>query len=260
MGDRHRPQTLTARLADRPVLAVTFDVDWAPDRIVDKIVSVLDDRGLPCTLFCTDYTRDTSGQSSNLSGRYHARHEIGLHPNFQHEGDYDKVWQEGIGLYPQAKGWRSHNGVAGWPIMRSGIALGLRYEVLSPVFRSYVEPSQTNRALKAYYAFTTAFWDSHMLHDPSFEWRGSDLPHHQLFERDDALVILGFHPNILYYDMRTVQEYDARKPSYHRVDEAACFDRRQPQGAMKLFAELLASAPGSCFTTPSAFGSRAGYW
>jgi hypothetical protein len=242
------------------MLAITFDVDWAPDPIVREIVAILGAHRVPATFYCTDYTRDASGMSSNLASLLDGSHELALHPDFQHAGDYGRVWDELVALYPSAKGWRSHNGVTGWPITRGGVSRGLLYEVLSPVFGTYVAPCLPNRALKGYYVFTTSFWDSHMLHAPQFSWSPAELPHRELFERDDSLVVLGFHPNIVYYDMRSIEEYDRRKASYHQVDESASFHARPARGAMKLLAGLLDSVAPRHFTTPLGFGAQAGFW
>jgi hypothetical protein len=242
------------------MLAITLDLDWAPDGIVDEVISVMDRHKVPATLFCTNYLRDRSKNSSSLSGRFDARHEIALHPNFQQVGDYESEWDDMVKLYPQAKGWRSHNGVSGWPILKSGFARGLRYEVLPSVFSGYVEPSPVNRALKGYYAFTTAFWDSHMLHEPGFSWRAADLPLRELFEDERKVVVLGFHPNILYYDMRLASEYDARKSSYHVVDERASHRHRRLAGAMRLLMEIFDTVPPRCFTNLTTFGANAGFW
>jgi len=242
------------------MIAITFDLDWAPDRIVDEVVSVFDAFEVPATLFCTNFLRDVSGNSSSLSGRLHDRHEIALHPNFQHIADYDTEWEELVKLYPDARGWRSHNGVTGWLILERGVARGLRYEVYPAVFEGYVPPSAVNRRLPHYHVFTTAFWDSHMLNAPGFSWSLADLPLRDLFEDESKIVLLGFHPNILYYDMRSIVDYDARKPSYHDVDEASSFRRRRPAGAMKLLLALLEAVPSRYFTTLSLFGERAGLW
>lgn len=242
------------------MIAITFDIDWAPDAIVDEVIKVLDDYNIPATLFCTNFTKDNSGNSSSLIGRTHERHEIALHPNFQHVWNYAMEWDELLTLYPTAKGWRSHNGMSGWPIMKAAMDRGLRYEVFSSVFTNYVVPCQVNKALPDYYAYTTAFWDSHMLHASEFSWALKDISLRSLFEDDDKIVVLGFHPNILYYDMRTTHEYDSRKPSYHAVDAKSSFHYKRPLGAMKIMLELLETIPPKHFTTLSAFGAKADFW
>lgn len=242
------------------MIAITFDVDWAPDRIVQDVLSVLDERSAPATLFCTNYTLDKSGNSSNPAAFLDRRHEIALHPDFQNAADCGAEWDRLVRLYPTARGWRSHNGVTGWPIIKAGFERGLRFEVFSSVFSTYVAPSQVNGALKGHFALTTAFWDSHRLHDPAFSWSVKDLPLRERFGDDASLVVLGFHPNILYYDMRVIGEYDGRKPSYHQVAEHDSHRHRPLRGAMKLLRELLDAVPADRFTTVSGFGARAGLW
>lgn len=238
------------------MIAITFDVDWAPDKIVTEVISLLDEKGVPATLFCTNYTKDESGNSSNLSALLHKRHELGLHPDFQFTNSYAGVWDEILALYPDARGWRSHNGVTGWPIVKEGVGRGLQYEVISSVFSDYVSPSAVNGALKNYIAFTTAFWDSHRLHDRNFSWSSKNLPFQQYFRDENNIVVLGFHPNIVYYDMRYADEYDGRKSSYHDVSEVDSYRHHSPGGAMKLLGELLESVPAENFCTLSAFASR----
>jgi hypothetical protein len=242
------------------MLALTIDVDWAPDLIVDEVIAVLESYRVPATIFCTNFARDASGKSSSLSARVHEGHEIALHPNFQNGATYDAEWDDLLRLYPGAKGWRSHNGMTGWPITRGGAARGLRYEVYPAVFQNYVVPCQVNRALKGHYVFTTAFMDSHMLHEPGFTWTVENLPFRELYSDESRIVILGFHPTILFYDMGSIAEYETRRPAYHDVDEKSSFRHRKPAGAMKLFLELLDTVPCRDFTTMSSFGALAGFW
>jgi hypothetical protein len=243
------------------MIAITFDIDWAPDEIVDEIISLLNEYNAPATFFCTNFTKDNSGKSSSLIGRVQEQHEIALHPNFQHVENYATEWNDLLTLYPTVTGWRSHNGMSGWPIMKGALDRGLRYEVFSSVFSGYVAPCQVNRALKGYHVFTTAFWDSHMLHEPEFSWTLDELPQRSLFEDDDKIFVLGFHPNILYYDMRTVHEYNKRKSSYHVVDVKSSFHQRKEHlGAMRLMLELLNTVPKKHFTTLSDFGAKVALW
>ncbi len=243
------------------MIALTFDIDWAPDPIVEHVMDLVDSFGVPATLFCTDFRKDRSGHSSSLNQRFGTRHEIALHPDFQATEQYGEVWDGMVGLYPEAKGWRSHNGMSGWPIMRAGVERGLRYEVLSSVFEAYVPPSRTNRALPDCFTFMTAFFDSHMLHVPGYPWRAEALPHRHLLEDRNSIVILGFHPNIVYHDMRTADEYAARKPTYHLVDpDSGDRARAEPVGAKKLLTDLLRSFPAASFTTPYAYGRDVGFW
>jgi hypothetical protein len=243
------------------MIAITFDIDWAPDEIVDELILLLNNYRVPATFFCTNFKKDGSGNSSSLLGRVESQHEIALHPNFQHISNYDSEWNELLDLYPTAKGWRSHNGVSGWPIMKTAVDRGLNYEVFSSVFSNYVVPCQVNIALPGYHVFTTAFWDSHMLHSLDFSWSLDGIPQRNLLLDEDKIIVFGFHPNIVYYDMRTINEYDSRKHSYHFVDKNNSYKTNMKHsGAMKLMLELLRIFPHENFTTLSAYGTKAKFW
>ena len=234
------------------MIALTLDIDWAPDQIVDDVLAVVDARGVPTTVFCTNYTKDRSGKSSNLR-RLHPRHELGLHPDFQNTANYAAEWDGLLSLYPGVRGWRAHNGMTGWPIITQGVARGLRYEIYTAIFADYVAPCRVYSALDRYVVLTTAFLDANWLHDRSFSWSAADLPLRNYFGDESKLVVLGFHPNIVYYDMKSVEEYDRGKASYHSVDEDRSYRRRPVRGAMKLLMELLDSTPAAQFCTVSAF-------
>ena len=240
------------------MIALTLDVDWAPDQIVDDVLSAIDAHGIPATVFCTDYTKDASGKSSNLTPRLHPRHELGLHPDFQRTADYSSVWDGMLSLYPKARSWRAHNGMTGWPIITDAVSRGLRYEIYTAIFADYVAPTRVYSALKDYVVLTTAFLDANWLHDPAFSWSAADLPLRRHFADEGKLVVLGFHPNILYYDMRSAEEYERGKASYHAVDENRSYRGRPLRGAMKLLAELLGSTPPRQFCTVSAFCEQKG--
>ena len=60
--------------------------------------------------------------------------------------------------------------------------------------------------------------------------------------------------------MRSYAEYDARKPSYHKVDGTDSFRHHRPAGAMKLLYEILEMLPSQHFTTISSYGTYAGFW
>ena len=97
------------------------------------------------------------------------------------------------------------------------------------------------------------------MHDDSFEWRAKDLPLKKHFNDPGKLVVLGFHPNILYYDMRSVSEYEARKPRYHEPDEMESFLNRPPHGAMRLLVDLLNFVSSAHFCTMADFSEKMGH-
>jgi len=241
------------------MIAITLDIDWSPDTIVQSVLSVIDKLYIPATLFYTNYLKDKAGGSSNFVSMVESRHEIALHPDFQQVSNYVSVWDELLALYPMAKGWRSHNGMTGWPIVKSGVDRGLEYEVFSPVFRDYIAPSFVNLALPNYRGFSTSFWDSHQLHCDTFDWRAKSLPHINLFTDPSKIIVLGFHPNILYYDMKSESDYSKRKSHYHEPLTNFSFHSRQLSGAMRLLIDLITSVPTENFCTLGSFNEQNGH-
>src|SRR5579863_6357428 len=111
------------------MLAVTIDVDWAPDPVLDAVMNLFERARIPVTLFCTNPDTDRSRNSSRLAGRYDARHELALHPNFGSVLDGESVLRDLQTHYPAARGFRSHNGCTGWQITSTAARLGLQYQV-----------------------------------------------------------------------------------------------------------------------------------
>jgi hypothetical protein len=242
------------------MIALTLDIDWSPDEIVNEVVGVIDDAGVPATLFCTDPGTDRSGQSSSLASRFGSRHELGLHPNFQYTADYAGVFDRLMKIYPSVKGFRSHQGCSGWPITVEALRRGLVYEASASVFPVPVPAFKVYGNASDPYLLATRFMDAQMLSVGSFDWNWSSLRIDQEVMDDETLYIFCFHPNILYYDMKTDKEYIKRKPEYHQVRSEDSFRQRAPSGAMKLLRDMLKNVRAELFTTVYGFGLASRLW
>jgi len=75
-----------------------------------------------------------------------------------------------------------------------------------------------------------------------------------------CLSVFKFHPNIVYYDMRSTAEYKQHKSYYHEPREQLSFRRNVPRGAAKLLIELLNAVEREHFTTISDFGQSLSFW
>ena len=78
-------------------IGITLDIDWAPDEIVKFVIDTLSEYQVKATLFAT---HDSTLLKSLDTNRY----EIGIHPDFNRDGDYSKTVQELRAIYPQAIG------------------------------------------------------------------------------------------------------------------------------------------------------------
>lgn len=91
--------------SDFPI-ALTFDIDWAPDFAIQKVVSILENYNVPGTLFLTH----PSVFIENLKD--HPLIEFGIHPNFfpgSSQGQsLDEVLGYMLNLYPNTRAMRTH--------------------------------------------------------------------------------------------------------------------------------------------------------
>lgn len=241
------------------MLAITVDVDWAPDPIVDAVVAIFEEASVPVTLFCTDPDTDFSRQSSSLFGRYHPRNELALHPNFASPSSPEAVFDGLLSHYPNAKGFRSHNGYGSWPISQSALRHGLRYQVECTVFPVDIPPFKLVENTE-YYVLATRFADARMLSAKEFQWSLTELGLAGAESNPDELFILAFHPNIVFYDIVTSEEYEDRKPTYHQVRERDSFRHKMPRGPVKLIRELLETVDRGLFTTIDDYARARRLW
>jgi hypothetical protein len=239
------------------MLAVTLDIDWAPDPIVDAVMELCEKRRVPVTLFCTNPDTDRSGNSSNLRGRYDERHELALHPYFSDFADHEAVLRDLLAHYPNAQGFQSHNGNTGWPIWSAAFRRGLKYEVDCRVFPVDVPPFVLDDP-KGSCVFVSRFMDANLLHQAHECWSMDHLPLTHEAMSGTSLFVIKFHPNIIYYDMRSTGEYKKHKSYYHEPRERLSFRRNVPRGAAKLLIDLLSSVEPDYFTTISDFGRSLG--
>jgi hypothetical protein len=232
------------------MIAISLDVDWAPDPIVDEIMDLVEQRGTPITLFCTDPSTDRSGKSSCLLGRYAARHELGLHPDFQATADYDSIWERLFQCYPGARGFRPHQGMSGWPIAATAARRGIVHETSTAIPPVFVPPFRPYPAALPEYRFvSTAFMDAQAFAREDFAWSLEELEFAPYLADPNRAFVFCFHPNILYYDVGTTQAYQEMKGWYHDPRPTRSFRHRPAEAAMKLFHQLLHVGDVSDFTT-----------
>ena len=97
-------------------IILTFDIDWAPDFVIDDIAAQLLKHEVCATWFVTH----DSPAVARL--REHPEHfELGIHPNFlpgsSHGSTPETVLQHMISLVPDAVSTRSHSVVQSGPIL-----------------------------------------------------------------------------------------------------------------------------------------------
>ena len=89
------------------MIAITFDMDWAPDWAIEDIVRYLVPREVKATFFVTNET-----PALNTLRRYPELFELGLHPNLfpgsSHGSSCQEVFESCRKIVPEAVSMRTH--------------------------------------------------------------------------------------------------------------------------------------------------------
>ena len=82
-------------------ICLTFDIDWAPDEVIENTLELLTEYNLNATIFATHKTDILNNLPENI--------EIGIHPNFSNIIKAEDEIKKLKDIYPQAVSLRSHS-------------------------------------------------------------------------------------------------------------------------------------------------------
>ena len=219
-----------------PETVITIDVEWAHPEVLADTVRLLDERNLRATFFCTH-------ESISVPG-----HERALHPNFRRNGSshspelsngfngsnvhfYSAVMSRARTFCPEAVGVRAHSLIYDSDLLRIYRATGLQYD------SSYFLPLANNLqpVWKGGGMVELPFY--YMDHwDLKEQATGFKLASLRLDE--PGLKVVGFHPNLVYNNAASEEQYLQSKAHYH--DPEWLLKTRYPgRGTRVLFLELL---------------------
>ena len=220
----------------RPVVAVTVDVEWAHEIVLRDVATLLDERGLRATFFCTHAGVELPG------------HDRALHPNFDRQnntlfpggrppagwtdGEFHRFVLESTRRFcPEAAGIRTHRLYFSSDLLPLYPENGLEYD--STYFlplTSGLHPVWKNRDVLELPVCYLDHWDLNA-GATQFELAGLRLD-------EPGLKVLDFHPNLVYLNAATPEQYAASKPRYHDPDHLRAM-RHEGRGVRTLFLELL---------------------
>lgn len=218
-------------------VAITIDVEWAHPEVLDFVVGELDARQLRATFFCTHAGIELDG------------HERALHPNFRRHGNslLERRRQEVAGLTdvefywyiaratqafcPEAVGSRSHNLFWDSALTQVYREQGLRY--VSNAFLPLapgLAPVERVKGLLELPIYYMDYWD---IIEGATGFRLDALR----LERD-GLMVLDFHPNVLFINAQDAGHYAESKRHYQDPEKLKAL-RAPGRGALTLFLEVL---------------------
>lgn len=204
-------------------IAITLDVDWACEEILEYCLNLLLDYGFKATIFATH----ASDILSNLNPR---NFEVGIHPNFKCARDCDKKIDELLEIYPNAIGIRSHELLQSTKVFSTFIKKGLKYDS-----STYI-PLQENLAPWNRLKELTCI--------PIYWFDDTQFYIDQLFSFDNlhcltnGLKVYGFHPIHVYVNTASLMHYKKFKKYYHHPSKLLSF-RNEGAGIYDYFIDLL---------------------
>jgi peptidoglycan/xylan/chitin deacetylase (PgdA/CDA1 family) len=232
------PEKLSA--SEPSVICITIDVEWAAPQILADLVALLDERRLPATFFCTHAGIDLPG------------HERAIHPNFRHNGDavrqlrraraaefdalapaeiYSHVVQGIRALYPEAVGVRAHSLIYDSELLAIYHRAGFSYE--------------SNYLLPLVAGIRPVWKEFDMLEIPIFfndhfelKTGATGFQIEALHLEQRGLKVVQFHPNMLFINAASNEQYLRSKPFYHDYGRLLEM-RHRGRGARTFFIELL---------------------
>lgn len=221
--------------------AITFDIDWVPDFIIDSVATQLESARIPSTWFVTHGSKaiDRLASKSDLF-------ELGIHPNFRPNSSHGEsprdVLNYCISLVPHATSMRTHGLIQSISlydeIMRS---TNIKIDVTTYMPRALdTTPVVYERYGKSMFRAVTYWQDELELsrHDPILHV--ADLP------QGTGLRVYNFHPILLYVnaiDARVFHQIIGESPELLSAQESTISKYiHNGHGLRSFFSELLSSS------------------
>jgi hypothetical protein len=210
-------------------IAITIDIDWAPDKVLAYTLELFAKTGVPCTLFATHST-------SLLNGLDKCQFEVGVHPNFNPllNGDSRKPMEIVSPLreaFPHAHGIRSHSSLVSNVLIEMFGELGFLYEsnICLPYSRNLEVLPLWNGMVRIPFN-----WEDylHFSFGNSFQNTGLDF--------SAGINILNFHPIHIYLNTETRERYKGARPFYQDPEHLKGF-RYLGKGTATILEDLLGS-------------------
>lgn len=187
-------------------IAITFDIDWAPDWMIDWIAAILIEKGVNATWFVTH----PSPAIERLKRRSDL-FELGIHPNFlpgSTQGNTpEEVLDYCLSIVPDAISVRTHALMQSSHLLSLMIQKGLLIDVsiLLPD-APFIQPVLTY-AIDGVLCRIPFFWeDDHEFQKKNPSWTSSNS-----VAKTDGLKIYNFHPVHIYLNSSDGKAYDEFK-------------------------------------------------
>jgi len=207
------------------MIALSLDIDWAPQEVLGDALGLLARYGLKCTLFATHECRLPNGEGF----------EVGLHPNIASLDEAEGKIAALKGCYPQARGIRNHGLFSSFYLYETYRKLGINYESnhlcqSQEGLRCFHMPGGIAQA-------PICFMDDVHLRFLGGQEVGREIPFRGGWLEDESVKVFAFHPVHLFLNTRSLAHYQEAKPHYQDALRLQDFQHSGP-GIRGLFTGL----------------------
>lgn len=218
------------------VIALSSDIDWAPNGSVEYYLNILDKYDTKITIFATH----------KIDGR---SHEIALHPNTLGGKTYSDAINELLQIFPHAKGSRMH-GLQVWSRLLLDLPkFGITYD------SSYYLPDQK---IKPYRIFQNLveipiFWEDDLaMMKNSLKIDKQSLKEQ---EKSEFLYLYNVHPLHVFMNTSDLESYYDWKPYYHEIDQLKIRKNKERYGTEDALIDILDTVDASKLVSLSTIAS-----
>jgi len=205
-------------------ILISFDTDWAPDFMIEKITNILIKKKIKSTWFITHSSPEIDKIKKNQD-----LFEIGLHPNFypcsDHGNTEENILKNVQNLFPEATSIRTHGLYQNTKLLNkiTDILPNIKTDV------SLYWPGLKQIEAFDYYAPNMKklkripfVWEDDMEFVNSQNWSLDKL------KKNKGITILNFHPIHVYLNSSDYNNYNKIKKQYPKISEV-------PENVLKKF-------------------------
>ncbi|MDA8649873.1 hypothetical protein N9M31_07685 [Alphaproteobacteria bacterium] len=192
-------------------VALTFDIDWVCDEILEDCIELVEKTGAPATWFVTHDTRLLERLRANK------QFELGIHPNFNAlldggSGHAEEILDKILEIVPEAVSVRSHSLVNSSRLVELFHKKGLLFECNDFI------PAQSKIILKPW-----AVWNG-MVKIPHFWEDDAECLYNSALTIEELLSVNGikvfdFHPIHVYLNTADLALYDSTRRLHTKPSE-----------------------------------------
>lgn len=221
------------------LVAITIDIDWAPDFIVEDIARLLIEKQVKATWFATH-----DSPVLEMLRQHTDLFELGIHPNFKEGSSHGKTMSDVVshclGFVPEAVSARSHGLIQSDYLWRYYVEYTqIRFECST--FLGHVPRADSSRFFwkgKELLRIPCNFQDNIEMDMPVPIW---DVE--QFITGKGGIQGLDFHPFYVYTNASSMEVFETVKtmgrPFYELSEQELLPHRRQGDGARRMFISSL---------------------